>query len=268
MVTKSQLHAELKRMAPLELAGDWDNVGMLIHPSQTDSEITSVCLTIDLTESVLREALEKKANFIIAYHPILFGGVKRLHAAQHAHRVVIESIQNNISVFSPHTALDAVSGGVNDWLLEQVGPMSSASIIEPDAKVPNAGMGRVGTLRTPTPLTQVVDNLKQGLGLKHLRVSVGLNQALRDVRVKRVAVCPGAGGSVVASAKGHDCIVTGEMRHHDVLYAQSKGITTILTEHTNCERGFLPVFKTKLLERFPTLDICVAQSDRDPLETY
>ena len=268
MLSKRKLQDVLEEIAPLNLAGSWDNVGMLIDTSQNDTPITGICLTIDLTESVLREALDGQANFIIAYHPILFGGVKRLHAAQHAHRVVIESIQNNISVFSPHTALDAVSGGVTDWLLEKVAPLASTSIIEPDAKVPNAGMGRVGTLRTPTRLTEVLDNLKKGLGLKHLRVSVGLNQAVHEVHVKRVAVCPGAGGSVVSLAKGHDCIVTGEMRHHDVLYAQSKGITTILTEHTNCERGFLPVFKDKLVQRLGSTPIFVAQSDRDPLDVY
>jgi dinuclear metal center YbgI/SA1388 family protein len=268
MVTKSQLQAELKRIAPLELAGEWDNVGMLIHPSQKDSEITGVCLTIDLTESVLREALKQHANFIIAYHPILFGGVKRLSATRHAERVVIECIQNDISVYSPHTALDAVDDGVTDWLLEQVGPMSASSIIDPNPSVMNAGMGRIGTLKTPTALNDVITTLKERLGLSYLRVAVGSNQSINDIKIHRVAVCPGAGGSVVGLSKDHDCIVTGEMRHHDVLYAQSIGVTTILTEHTNCERGFLPVLERRLRAQLPSLKTFVAASDQDPLQTY
>ena len=75
-------------------------------------------------------------------------------------------------------------------------------------------------------------------------------------------MCPGAGASVVSGAKNHNCIVTGEMA--DVLAAQREGISVILTEHTNCERGYLPILKTTL-SKAVDCPIMISKLDKDPL---
>ena len=76
MNTKECIEA-LERMVPLKLAGDWDNVGLLIE-GPIDRTIRRVILTIDYTEAVLAEAVENNVDLVIAYHPPIFGGVKRL----------------------------------------------------------------------------------------------------------------------------------------------------------------------------------------------
>jgi putative NIF3 family GTP cyclohydrolase 1 type 2 len=82
--------------------------------------------------------------------------------------------------------------------------------------------------------------------------------------VETLAVCPGAGGSLLRNARA-DLLLTGEMRHHDVLAANARGSTVVLTDHTNCERGYLPVLRDKLLEQLPDLGVVVSELDADPL---
>ena len=265
MTTIREFIAALEKLAPLDFAGDWDNVGVLIAPTDGNERVTGVCLTIDLRESVLDEALTAGANLIVTYHPVLFGGTKQLRRDRYADRVLLRAIQNNVTIYSPHTALDAVSGGVNDWLLACVGDVKDAHVIEPAAKDPAQGMGRVGTLRAATALSSIIERLKQTLNVPHLRIAPAHNLPVESLTITRVAVCPGAGGSVVAHARGHDLVVTGEMRHHDVLSLQSRGITTILTEHTNCERGYLPILAAQLQAVCTNVTVQVSQNDKDPL---
>ncbi|OQY06727.1 MAG: Nif3-like dinuclear metal center hexameric protein [Planctomycetales bacterium 4572_13] len=100
-------------IAPLGLAQDWDNVGLLIgNPAKN---IKNILLTIDTTKAVVEEAKAQKADLILAYHPIIWDGLKRVTAdGETAH--IYELIKSGISVFCIHTALDVAAGGVNDAL--------------------------------------------------------------------------------------------------------------------------------------------------------
>lgn len=108
--------SKLKLIIPLEYASDWDNVGLLVEPSGIVF-VKKILLTIDLTEKVLDEAIAKQVQLIFAYHPPLFRPFKRLTQNSWKERIAIRCIENGIAVFSPHTALDAIKGGINDWLL-------------------------------------------------------------------------------------------------------------------------------------------------------
>ncbi|KAL5966849.1 NIF3-like protein 1 [Taenia solium] len=112
----ARLAKRLDRMFKIPLAEPWDNVGLLIQPSAPTS-VSHICLTNDLTEPVLDEVTHIGANFIISYHPPIFRPLKRLTQATSKERIVVKCIEQKIAVYSPHTALDAVYGGLNDWLL-------------------------------------------------------------------------------------------------------------------------------------------------------
>ncbi|MEO6598466.1 MAG: Nif3-like dinuclear metal center hexameric protein [Polyangiaceae bacterium] len=128
--TLSEVLALLERLAPLHLAEAWDNVGLLLEPSAAvHRPITRVFLCIDLSESVLDEALGAGADFLLAYHPPLFRGVKRLRASAADDRVLLRALEAGLAVYSPHTALDAAAGGVNDWLASAFGPGQSTPLI-------------------------------------------------------------------------------------------------------------------------------------------
>ncbi len=109
----------LETIAPLRFAAEWDNVGLLIGSPQWSAD--SVLLTIDLTEEVLAEATQRGASMIIAYHPPIFHPLRTLTDGDVRQAIVLEAARAGIAVYSPHTALDAAPGGVNDWLARGLG---------------------------------------------------------------------------------------------------------------------------------------------------
>ncbi|MGM0576712.1 MAG: Nif3-like dinuclear metal center hexameric protein [Myxococcota bacterium] len=259
-------------LAPLRWAGEWDNVGLLVDPPTPGGwgrTIRRVALTIDLTEGVLAEALEAGADLVVAYHPPIFKGLKRLVAAEPKHRIVMDAIRAGVPVYSPHTALDAAPGGLNDWLLKGLGETREPAPIEPVEEPPEgavAGAGRTARLSEPTDLPALVRALKAHLGLEYVRVAAPAALREGEGRISRVAVCPGAGGSLFAGLEGPDLYVTGEMRHHDVLARVAAGAAVVLTDHTNTERGYLPVLRERLSAALGDgVAIDVSVRDADPL---
>lgn len=115
----SRVIEELDAIAPPEYACDWDNTGLLI--GSQDWPGSPVMLTIDLTEEVLHEAIDAEARMIISYHPPIFDPLKSINDSTIRQRIVLESARAGIAVHSPHTALDAAPGGMNDWLAEGLG---------------------------------------------------------------------------------------------------------------------------------------------------
>jgi dinuclear metal center YbgI/SA1388 family protein len=261
-----EFYAALKTIAPLELAAEWDNTGLLIEgpPKKT---IAQIMVCIDLTHPVIDEAIAVKADTIVAYHPPIFSGVKRLTRRKSGQNLLIRLIEAGITVWSPHTALDAAPDGLADWLLNSVGDTTERAPIEPCAARPddvNVGMGRQGRLSTPTSLDVLIPKLKTYLGLAHLRVATAARH-LDGAPIKRVAVCPGAGGSLFSQVRFADLLLTGEMRHHDVLNRVANGTSVILTDHTNTERGYLPILAGRIQEAL-SVPVMVSAIDQDPLQ--
>ncbi|GFT91024.1 NIF3-like protein 1 [Nephila pilipes] len=104
-------------IVPKHLAEKWDNTGLLVEPAKNIS-ISTIFFTNDLTEDVLKEAISVGANLIISYHPPIFSALKAFRYENWKDRIIMQCIANNIAIYSPHTACDAVEGGVNDWLLK------------------------------------------------------------------------------------------------------------------------------------------------------
>jgi len=250
-------------IAPLGLAEDWDNVGLLLAP-RDNAQISGVLLTIDLTEAVLREARTEATDLVIAYHPPIFKGPKRLTRRTAAERILIDALTAGLFVYSPHTALDAAPGGLNEWLGGLLGSGRGRPIIA-HARLEGVGAGRVVELDTPVTLVDAIARIKTGLGLSHLRVAA-THQHQAGEPIRSFAVCAGAGGSVFEHLRHADLLLTGEMRHHDILARVSNSMSVIVTDHTNTERGYLPLLKTHVEQRLPGLTVHVATADRDPLE--
>lgn len=113
-----QVIRELEAIAPLNLAESWDNVGLLCAPGRGDIlKVNNILLTIDLTERVIEEAVKKRCSLIISYHPPIFKPLKSLTPRNWKEKLMVLCLENKIAVYSPHTALDAIKGGINDWLL-------------------------------------------------------------------------------------------------------------------------------------------------------
>lgn len=109
----------LEELAPLDYAEDFDNVGLLIG-NYSDS-VTGVLVTLDTLEKTVEEAITKKCNLIVSFHPIIFGGIKKLNGNSYVERVVLKAIQNDIAIYATHTALDNSKNGVSAKISEVLG---------------------------------------------------------------------------------------------------------------------------------------------------
>lgn len=333
--------SRLEKHVPLELAEKWDNVGIITRPTLA-TKIHNVLLTINLTEKIVMEAINKRVQLILSYHPPIFNPMKSLNPNRWKDKAILMCIEHKITVYSPHTALDAIKGGINDWLIssfmtcdeDKVTPIiyshnkqnsfclevllsepqetvtqtfkdihnvtmtdygnsstdvrvtcnekTLPEVVEHLARnncaqvysmvtqlapepIPGVGMGRVVTLANSLPLYEVIQRTKTHLDLTYIRLALSPKHT-RDTKVNAIAVCAGSGSTVLKGCKA-DVWITGEMSHHEVLDTINNGITVILCEHSNTERGFLrdwsQQLKTSVLD--DQVMVQVSEIDRDPL---
>ncbi|CAI7989000.1 NIF3-like protein 1 [Geodia barretti] len=234
----------LEAVVPSSRAESWDNTGLLVEPSGNPS-VSHVLLTIDLTGQVLEEALGVKAGLIVAYHPPIFHSLKRLTQGSAKERIIVRALESRVAVYSPHTALDCMKGGVNDWLLAGLGqgkvetlsvcsvapsPNSTLSISDVDKAtvdsvtsalpvpnhkmslrtrplIPVTGGGRKLSLNQPVSISELVFRVKTHLSISHMRLAKPPCWK-EEKRVTTVAVCAGSGGSVLAGTEA-DVYLTG-----------------------------------------------------------
>lgn len=123
----------LEELAPLSYAEDFDNVGLLVGDAQT--KVTGILVTLDTLENVVDEAIATKCNLIVSFHPIIFGGLKKITGANYVERVVVKAIQNNIAIYSMHTALDNSQYGVNFKIGEVLGLINTKILIPQKATI-------------------------------------------------------------------------------------------------------------------------------------
>ncbi len=257
-MTIDSLISILEDIAPLKGAAEWDNVGLHVRGERP---IGQVGLCIDLTESVWDEL--SGCDAIIAYHPPIFRGLKRLDGRTALDRTLLQVVRAGVHVYAPHTALDAAPGAMGDWLAEAMAPGASLRElrpVQPAAFDPAFGVGRRAELDTPTTLRAMLPRIKSWLGLAHVRVAGDLDRSISSF-----AVCPGSGGSVLRGLSKVDLLLTGEMGHHEVLAHVAGGGAVVLTDHTNCERGYLPHYAARIKQSAPHLSVRVSSTDQDPL---
>ena len=278
----------MEAVAPRRLAASWDNTGFLLgDPSR---ELRRALLTIDLTHAVLDEAIAAKCQAIIAYHPPIFEPLKQL-TAMHAHeQILLRCAENKIAILSPHTALDAVCGGMTDWLadlidtgarvaLEPSAQFHSSAQEAPSERMLNQartrapikgqpqihGQGRALTLIKPRATNAIAKQLRTSLRLS--AGDVAYCELQKSRRHTCVAVVPGSGASLLTMAIEAGCtlMVTGEAKHHDVIHAREMNCDIILLGHTNSERGFMPHFAKQLQPHVPQVRLLVSKRDQHPL---
>jgi dinuclear metal center YbgI/SA1388 family protein len=109
----------LEEMAPLAYAEDFDNVGLLV--GDAEAQATGVLVCHDALENVIDEAIAKKCNLVVCFHPILFSGLKKITGKNYVERAVIKAIKNDIAIYAVHTALDNHQKGVNKIFCDALG---------------------------------------------------------------------------------------------------------------------------------------------------
>ena len=215
----------LESIAPLSLQEEYDNSGLII--GNEEEEVSGALICIDCTEAVIDEAIKKKCNLVIAHHPIIFKGLKKITGKNYVERVVEKAIRNTISIYAIHTNLDNVSVGVNKKICDKLG-LSNCKILSPHPSLLSptgerlgvrSGSGMIGILKKPMTELAFLNKVKRVMKAGSLRYTSLLNK-----KVKKVAVCGGSGSFLLtdAIAAGADVFVTSDFKYHQFFDAENK----------------------------------------------
>ncbi|MBR8535104.1 Nif3-like dinuclear metal center hexameric protein [Carboxylicivirga sediminis] len=128
MVQIQNILNELEQFAPSALKEDFDNVGLLV--GNAAAEATGVLITLDITEKVMDEAIDLGCNLVVAHHPIMLSGLKKINGHNATERIVIKAIQHNIAIYASHTNADSVINGVSGRMCEKLG-LQNCKILAP-----------------------------------------------------------------------------------------------------------------------------------------
>jgi len=250
-------------LIPPEMKMDFDNVGLLV--GLNDEQVTKAVVALDITDSVIDEAIRYDAQLILSHHPVFFE-LKQVNDDNLIGQKVVKMLQNGISGFCQHTNLDAVRGGVNDALAEKLGVRVEGYLEGPQltAEGKEYGIGRFGFLTSPVEFEDYLCDVKFILN------SAGLRFHNAGKPVSKVALCGGSGGEYVekAAALGCDTLVTADVKYHQFLAAKELGLNLIDADHFCTENVVVPVLAELLRRGFPEIEIRIAKSSAQVAKFY
>jgi len=243
----------LEQWAPISFQEDYDNCGLLVgHP---DTICTGALCSLDLTEAVIDEAIEKNCNLIISHHPIIFKGIKQFDETNYVARNVRKAILHNIAIYAMHTNLDNLIDGVNRTLADRL-HLENRRILTPklDFKDQNGnevGSGLIGELPLETDETAFIKWIKEKFNLSVIKHTTFIGKQL-----KTIALCGGSGSFLIGDAKEQkvDCYITSDLKYHDFFEADGK-LLLVDIGHWESEQWVSELIIAYLTTKFPTFAV-------------
>lgn len=194
------ISALIESIAPLQFQENYDNAGLIVgHP---DDEITGVMLSLDVTEQVIDEAVRNNCNLVLAHHPIVFNGLKRLNGSNYVERTVIQAIKKGVAIYAAHTNLDNVlMNGVNQKfasklglqllkiLQPKVGMLSKIQVYVPVSHLDivkeamfEAGAGRIGNYSECGFEVEGLGSFKPGTEAEPYSGTIGVRENAQEIK--------------------------------------------------------------------------------------
>lgn len=258
MITVAEIASAIEEFAPRQLQESYDNAGLQIgDPSMS---VSGVIVCLDTTFNILKEAIKRRCNLIVSHHPLLFGGMKHITPLTEQGRIIMEAIRAGIAVYAAHTNLDRTWEGVSYEMAHSL-HLSDISVLAPDAADATKGLGIIGTT-APQPALAFLRQVKDTFGVECLRYS----HNMPSLTVRKVAVCGGAGASLIHQAieRGADVIVTGDIKYHD--YTSYSGRILIADiGHFESEICTKKIFARLLHDKFPDLPTYLSECEMSPI---
>ncbi len=232
MAKVKDFYGYLNSIAPFETQEDWDNSGMLV--GDMDAEVKKVAVVLDITHEEIKKAKAIGADLIISHHPVIFSPVKSVTKGS----VPYELVASSINALCCHTPLDIADGGTNDSLAKLLG-IEVTRTEDP--------ILRLGTVE-PTTAENLAGKIAKTLNTKVRYADAGR-------KIEKIAICTGAGCSLIEAAGEIDAFITGDASHHNFLDCVQEGITLIAAGHYETEIVVVPVLVKKLQAQFPDIEI-------------
>ena len=221
----------------------------------TGREVSSVLLTTDITEDVVNEAVMLGCQLIISHHPLLFRGLKQVCGQTPQARIVEQAIRHNIAIYSAHTNLDSVEGGINTRLAERLGIRDYRLLTE-------SGPGVLGILGSPMDYPDFIAYVRDILQCTYVRYT----RPARE-QVETVALCGGSGAEFIGEAiqQGADVYITADCKYHEFQDADGQ-IGLIDIDHWISERHAREIFRD-IIEPLG-VKCMISKQDKTPIQLW
>lgn len=211
---------------PPEIAEDWDKIG--IHFGGRNQPVKKVMTALDARPATVKEAIDKGVDTLVVHHPPLFNPIKRFNIDNHPVEMYADIIKNDLNIYAMHTNVDRAKGGMNDWLANAL-QLNNIQPFRDSEEAKEVSLARIGQLDQPLNQSELIQHVKQSLGLEHLLFV----EAEEKDSYQSVMILGGAGSSFlnqVLEAKP-DVYITGDVTFHDAQEYHEQGVTLIDAGH-------------------------------------
>ena len=241
---------------PYSIQEDYDNSGIM---ADCGREIDKIVVSLDITNAVVDYAESIGAQLIVSHHPLIFTPVKTIRFNSPLQKL----LSAGISALSAHTNFDIYEGGVNDSLASRIGLHDILPVFKVSEKPVNGVIrqnfiGRMGMLPVEMSPAELARHTGECLlGRKEMEFVDGGHP------IKKVAVGGGACGEFIFECPefGIDAFITGEAKHHQLLFAKDNGITMIVAGHYATENIALEALAETISDGFPEITIVITRID-------
>lgn len=243
----------IESAAPKGQQEAWDNSGLQV--GNRNAEIHAALLTVDVTESVVGEAISIGCDLIVSHHPLIFHGIKSLDGSTPVVRCVETAIKNGIAIYSAHTSIDCSMNGVSGRMATELG-ITDYTILAPMGD--GYGLGVVGDLPHAYDPMSFLCFVKNRFGAELLRYTDPSTPAIR-----RVALCGGSGAEFAeaAIAAGAEAFITADMKYHEMQNASGR-ILAVSMDHWTSEHFTRDIFAELLTGKITTY---ISKADKSPV---
>lgn len=214
---QSELIEHIEYFAPPDFAANWDNSGIQVASPRT--EITHLAICLDPSPVMIKLALNQGADMILTHHPLSMQA-RFLNCLDSYYNIVSMLIQAQVPLYSAHTSLDANSKGPVAWLADEL-KLSERQVLEPVPNHPEHGVGLAGNLEQHLDY-QSFFKMLAACAPCLAKANINLCGADLPEKIKRIAICPGSGASLLseAIAAKSDLFITGDIKYHTALDSQ------------------------------------------------
>lgn len=256
-----EITSYLEEIAPLAYQENYDNCGLIVGDKNTD--VNGTLITLDCTEAIVDEAIETGCNLIIAHHPIIFTGLKKLNGSNYIERTVIKAIKNNIAIYAIHTNLDNVHNGVSAKIANKLGLRNCKILCPKDEKNSiNVGSGILGELAESVESKVFLESLKTIMQTDCVR-----HTSLVKNTIKKVAVCGGSGSFLLSHAKALDAdiFISADFKYHDFFDAENDIIIADIG-HYESEQFTKDLIYDLLTKNFTKFAVRLSKVNTNPIK--
>ena len=256
----NEITSAIEAYAPLAYQESYDNCGMQVGDPKQD--VSGVLITLDVTEAVIDEAIQKGCNLIVSHHPLIFKGPKKICGGNYIERCIIKAIKHDIAIYSSHTCMDKTTGGVSAKMAEKIGLKDIRPLDEEKHDDKIIGLGIIGTLPREEDALAFLKRVKETFevgSLRHTHLKEG-------AKVKKVALCGGSASEFLgkAIAAKADIYLTADIKYHQFFDVENHIILADIG-HFESEQFTKEIFYEIISKINPKFAVHISESKTNPI---